>query len=89
MGVSLAGLLIYFLVRRLRRPFRTDMAHADTSTKAPLTSRRYKKPELTGEDARKEMDAAERRKAELPGEETRMEMEATPAKRKVPHELFT
>lgn len=55
------------------------MAHAGTSTNAPLGSRRYEKPELTGEDARKEMDAAERRKAELPGEETRMEMEATPA----------
>ena len=89
MGVSLAGLLLYFLVRRLRRPLRRDMAHAGTSAKAPLGSRRYEKPELTGEDARKEMDAAERRKAELPGEETRMEMEATPAERKVLHELFT
>ena len=57
------------------------MARADTSTKAPLGSRRYEKPELPGQDARKEMDAAERRKAELPGGETRMEMEATPGGR--------
>ena len=89
MGVSLAALLLYFLVRRLRRPFQRDTAHAGISTKAPLGSRRYEKPELTGEDARKEMDAAERRKAELAGEETRMEMETTPAGRKVLHELFT
>lgn len=89
MGVSLVGGVLYFLVHRLRRPLRRDMALAGTSTKAPLGSRRYEKPELTGEDARKEMDAAERRKAELPGEETRMEMEATPAERKVLHELFT
>ena len=88
MGVSLAGLLLYFLVRRLRRPFRRDIAHAGTSTDAPLGSRRYEKPELTGEDARKEMDAAERRIAELPGEETRMEMEAEPAERKLLHVLF-
>ena len=86
-GVSLAGLLLYFLVRQLRRPGRRDKAHA-TSTNAPLVSRRYEKPELTGEDARKEMDAAEKRKAELPGSGTSMELEATPAEHRVPHELF-
>ena len=54
------------------------MAHAGTSTEAPLGSRRFEKPELMGEDARQEMDAAERRKAELPGNGTGMELEATP-----------
>ena len=54
------------------------MEHAGTSTKAPLGSKQYEKPELTGEDARKEMDAAERRTAELPGNGTRIELEATP-----------
>ena len=56
--------------------------HAGTSTNPeiePPGSRRYEKPELTGEDARKELDAAERRKPELAGEQTRMEMEATAA----------
>ena len=41
-----------------------------------LGLRRYKKPELAGEDSRKELDVTERRKAELAGEQTRMEMEA-------------
>lgn len=77
-GVSLAGLLIYFLVHRLRRQARRDITHTSTSTEAPLGSRRFEKPELMGEDARKEMDAAERRKAELPGNGTSMELEATP-----------
>ena len=74
-------MLLYFLVRRLPRPFRRDIAHASTSIKAPLDSRRYEKPELTGEDARKEMDAAESRTAELPGEETRMEMDAAESRK--------
>ena len=77
-GVSLTGILLYFLVRRLRRQQQRDMVHTGTSTKAevvPLRSRRYKKPELTGEDARKELDAAER-KHELAGEQTRVELEA-------------
>ena len=87
MGVSLAGLILHFLVRRLRRQAQRDMADVGTSTDAPLRPRRYKKPELTGEDARKEMDAAERRKAELSGEVTRIEMEATPAANRVLHVL--
>ena len=79
-GASLAGLLIYFLVRRLRRQARRDMARAGTSRTAPLGSRRYEKAELTGEDARKEMNAAaESREAELPGNGTNFELEATPA----------
>ena len=78
-GVSLAGILLYFLVRRLRRQHQSDIVHPGASTNAeiePPGSRRYEKPELTGEDARKEMDAAERMKPELAGEQTRMEMEA-------------
>ena len=55
------------------------MAHAGTrtSTEAPLGSKRYEKPELTGDDARREMDAAERRRAELPGGGNSVELEAT------------
>lgn len=66
------------------------MAHAGTSTKVPLGSRRYEKPELTGEDARKEMDATERRKVKLPVNGTSIELEAIPAENgvRVPHELF-
>lgn len=86
-GVSLAGLLIYFLIRWLRRHARRDI-DADTSINAPLGSRRYEKPELTGEDARKEMNAAERRKAELPGNGISIEPEATPAENRVHHALF-
>ena len=52
------------------------MAHADTSTEAPLDLRQYEKPELTGEDARKELDAAGRRTAELLGNGTSIELEA-------------
>ena len=83
MGMSLAGILLYFLVRRLRRQHKRDIAYASTSTNAevkPPGSRRFEKPELTGEDAHKEMDAAERRRAELSGQQTRMEMEAMPAR---------
>ena len=78
--MSLAGILLYFLVRRLRRQYQRDMVHTGTSTNAevkPPGLRRYKKPELTGEDARKELDATERRKAELTGEDARKELDAT------------
>ena len=96
-GFLLAGVLLYFLVRRLQRQPQRDITHAGTSTDAGVTisgSRlyekpgHYEKPELTGEDARKEMDAAERRKAELPGQETVMEVDATPAENRVTYELL-
>ena len=90
MGVSLAGILLYFLVRRLRRQRQRDMVHAGTSTNAevkPPGSKRYKKPELTGEDARVELEATERRIAELAGEQVRMEMEATAVGNRVIYEL--
>ena len=54
--------------------------HAGTLTGAELIppgSRRYEKPELTGEDARKELDATETRGAELRGDEPRVELDAT------------
>lgn len=53
--------------------------HAGTSTDAGVKLQgpeRYEKPELAAEDARKELDAAERRKAELAGEDARKELEA-------------
>ena len=90
-GVSLASMLLYFLVRRLRRQHERDMVYADTSTNAEVESpgsRRYEKPELTGEDARKELDTAERRQAELAGEQTRTEMDAMAAGNRVIHELL-
>ena len=42
---------------------------------APPDPRQWEKPELVGEDARKEMEAREWR-AELPGEQARTEMGA-------------
>ena len=90
-GASLAGTLLYFLVRRLRRQYQRDMVHTGTSTNAevkPPGLRRYQKPELTGEDARKELDATERRKAELAGEQIWMEMESMSAGNRVFHELL-
>lgn len=80
MGVSLADILLYFLILRLSRQHQRDLVHAGTSTNPeiePRGSRRYEKPELTGEDARKELDAAERRRPELAGEPTRIELEQT------------
>ena len=54
--------------------------HAGTLTGAELIppgSKRYEKPELTGEDARKELDATGRMGAELTGEDARKELDAT------------
>ena len=79
-GISTVGLLLYFSIRQLRRRPRGDQAHAGTLTDADVTppgSRRYEKPELTGEDARKELDATERRGAELSADDPGVEMDAT------------
>ena len=68
------------------------MVHTGTSTNAevePPGSRRYEKPELAGEDAHKEPDAAGRREAELAGEQTRTEMDAMAAGNRVIHELLS
>ena len=43
---------------------------------APPDPRQWEKPELVGEDARKEMEARQWRGAELPGEEARTEIGA-------------
>lgn len=75
-GVSLVGVLLHFSVRRLRTQPQKDSAHKASSAGSIW----YEKPELTGEDAYKEMDTAERRAAELAGDETRFEMEGTPAR---------
>ena len=91
MVVSLAGILLYFLGRRLRRQHQRDKVHAGTSTNAEVEqpgSQRYEKPELTGEDARKQLDATERRKPELAGEQTRVELEAMEGGDRVIHELM-
>ena len=57
MGVFLAGILLYFLIRRLKRQHQRDLVHAGTSTNPamiePRGSRRYEKPELTGEECSK------------------------------------
>ena len=71
MGVSLVGVLLYFSLRRPRGQPRKDAAHTVSS---PATMR-YEKPELTGEDAYTETDAAERRTAEMAGDEIGFEME--------------
>ena len=86
MGVSLAGIVLYFLVRRLRRQHQRNREHTRTSTDAEvilLGSERYEKPELTAEDARKELEAVERRGAELAGGQTRIELEAIAARDRV------
>ena len=79
--VSLARILLYLLVRWRQRQRQKGMVDASTSTtnaeiKSSLVTGRYKEPELAGEDARKEVDAAERGKAELAGEHARMELDA-------------
>ena len=86
MGVSLAGIVLCFLLRRLRRQHQRDGVHAGTSTDAEvilLGSERYEKPELTAEDTRKELEAAERRGAELAGGQTGIELEAMAARDRV------
>ncbi|KAM0803702.1 hypothetical protein BDR22DRAFT_960777 [Usnea florida] len=76
-GVSLAGIMLYILMRRQRR--QRDTVQAETLVNAearPPESQRYEKPELTGEDFRKELDAADGRNAELTGEDLRKELDA-------------
>ena len=82
MGASLAGIALYFLVRWLRRRHQSDGVNTGTSTQDAepilllLGSERYEKPELTAEDARKELEGGKRRGAELAGSQTAMELEA-------------
>ena len=59
------------------------------SVETPPGSKRWEKPELMGEDARKEMGAVEIRGAELTGGELRMEMDTSLAEHRVIHELYT
>ena len=87
--LAIAGMFL-LLLRRLRRHRRDNTRHSaalgaiDT---APLDPRQWEKPELIGEDARKEMDAEERRKAELPGGDPRTEMGTADLRQTIVHEL--
>ena len=84
--------MFLLLLRRIRRHRQDNTWHSgalgaiDT---APLDPRQWEKPELIGEDARKEMDAEERRKAELPGEGARMEMGAADLRQMIVSELHS
>ena len=81
--LAIAGMLL-LLLRRVRRHRRDDKRHSialGTIERTPLDPRQWEKPELIGEDARKEMGAEERRKAELPGEEARTEIGAEERRR--------
>ena len=52
-GALALGVLLFVLVRQLRRQRQKDLGHAGTLNfveGAPPNSRRYEKPELTGED---------------------------------------
>lgn len=92
MGALAVGVPLFLLVRWLRRQRQKGLGHAGVlnfAEGAPPDSRRYEKPELTGEDARKETDAEERRKAELMGQDARTEMEATPPEHTIAHKLYS
>ena len=91
MGASAVGLLLYFSIRHLRRRPRRDPALTTTlrNVETPPGSKRYEKPELTGEDSRMEMSGVETRGAELTGGELRIDMDATQAEHGVIHELYT
>lgn len=54
---------------------------------APPDPRQWEKPELVGEDARKEMEARQWRGAELPGEEARTETGAVDLRQIILSEL--
>ena len=56
---------------------------------APLDRRQWDKPELVGEDARKEMEAEKRMRAEMPGKEARSEMGAADLRQMIFHELHS
>ena len=53
----------------------------------PPDARQWERPELIGEDARKDMGAEERRKAELPGEVARTETGSAEIRPSIAHEL--
>ena len=69
-------LLLLRKVRRHRRDYTRHSGALGATGMAPPDPRQWEKPELVGEDARKEMEAREWRGAELPGEEARTEIGA-------------
>ena len=76
--LSIAGLFL-LLLRRVRRHRRDDSRHPGILEASKTTlpdQRQWEKPELIGEDARKEMEAEERTRPELHGEGARAEMGA-------------
>ena len=92
-GVGVVGFLaiagIFLLLLRRARRRRRDTRHFGALGAvgvAPSDSRQWEKPELVGEDARKEMEAREWR-AELPGEAARTEMGAGDLRRNIFPEL--
>ena len=90
-SLSIAGIVL-FLVCRVRRRRRDDRRHSrisEATDPVPLDQRQWEKPELIGEDARKEMEAEERRRAELPGKEARTEMSAADMRQMLVAELHS
>ncbi len=82
--------MFLLLLRRVRRHHCDNTRHSGAlgaTEMAPLHSRQWEKPELVGEDARKEMEAKERMRAELPGEEARTEMGTTDLRQMIVPEL--
>ena len=76
-------------VRRRRRDDRRHPRILEATDPAPLDQRQWEKPELIGEDARKEMEAEERRRAELPGKDARTEMGAADMRQMLVAELHS
>ena len=92
MGALAVGVPLFLLVRWLRRQRQKGLGRAGAlnfAEGAPPDSRRCEKPELTGKDARKQMDVEERRKAELMGQDARTEMEATSREHTIAHKLYS
>ena len=88
-ALAMAGILFH-IMRNVQRRRRDNTRHSGALgaiETAPLESRQWEKPELVGEDARKEMEAGERTGAELPGEEARMDMGAADLRQMIIHEL--
>ena len=90
-SLSIAGIVLLLLcrVRRRRRDDRRHPRISEATDPAPLDQRQWEKPELIGEDARKEMEAEERRRPELPGEGARAEMGAADLRHMIVSELHS
>lgn len=88
--LAIAGIFL-LLLHRVRRHRQNNTGHSGALGAigmAPRDPRQWEKPELVGEDARKEMEAREWTRAELPGEEARTEMGAADPRQMTAHELY-